>query len=102
MPRDVIGKLTMGTTDVQSYDDIRAHIVAALADVRVTDTAAIEWEIGANGGDLVIDSLEGLNVIVDLETWLGRDLPGAEDLDPAHYTSIASLTALVAHKLREG
>ena len=92
----------MGTTDAQGYDDIRAHIVAVLADVRATDTAAIEREIGANGGDLAIDSLEGLNVIVGLEAWLGRDLPGAEDLDPEHYMSIASLTALVAHKLREG
>jgi acyl carrier protein len=86
-----------GTTD--SGRGIREQIVEALAKVRVCSAAEIEREMSEGDGDMVLDSIEGVVLIAALESVLGRELPGPEDLESHEYTSINSLRALIERKL---
>ena len=89
--------MSAGTSNLR--DDIRARIIATLAEVRVCSVEEVEREIAAGDGNMVIDSTEGVVLIAALETELERDLPGPEDLDPHEYTSISTLSALIERKL---
>ena len=80
--------------------ELRRHILQALADIRVIESEALEQELIAAGDNLVIDSKEGEVVIAMLEAELGQELPGPADLDPHEYTSIEALVRLVERKLR--
>jgi acyl carrier protein len=82
-----------------SAQGVRAQVVEALAEIRVCSVAEIEREMSEGDGNVVLDSIEGVALIAALETTLGRELPGPEDLEPQEYTSINSLTALIERKL---
>lgn len=94
------GSDTAKTLVSNSSLDIRSFLIKALAQHRATDTESLEHEIRENGGDLELDSLEGLTVVSALEGELGRSLPGPEDLkNRENFISIGALTALIERTL---
>jgi hypothetical protein len=81
-----------------SRQEIQAGIVSCLAEVLATDAVVLAREIADAGGDILINSPEGTVVIAMLEGIWDCTLPGAEDLDPDLFTSVAALTTLIERK----
>lgn len=70
-----------------------------LAETRACAVSDLEAEWEAGGGDIEIESLEGICVIAALEEELKQKLPGLENLPTEQITSIRSLIALVSEYL---
>jgi hypothetical protein len=85
---------------VLDRDGVRDAVVAALADVRVCDTAEIGALIASDGGDTRMDSKEAEVIIARVEASLDvSDLVKASDLRPDQLTSVETLTALLFDRL---
>ncbi len=78
---------------------IKDLVVEKLAQVDATDVAAIKQALEEGGGNIAVDSQQAVTIIAMLGQHFGRTLPGPEDLRPREYTSVESLTSLVAHSL---
>jgi hypothetical protein len=78
--------------NVSSPDDIRHFVLTELAKIQASTVPEIEQQIQGQGGDMEIDSPEGVSIAHGLEGHLGRDLVKASDLLPNNFNSIESLT----------
>lgn len=87
--------------DIVDSEKVRSALIDAIADVRCAERGSIEQEILSNGGDLTVDSLEGVAAICSLESKLGRPLAGPDDLEPEQFTSLSALVALVLRHLSD-
>lgn len=81
--------------------DIDRLLIEAVAQMRVVETSEIEKEFSENGGDLEMDTQEAVPVIANVESVLGRTLPGIENLKPGQPVSIRVLSELIERSLSE-
>ena len=100
--------MTVGQAQVESVGNaapshaeqqLKGHIVDALAQVRAMSVDELSREVAAGGGDCRVDSKEAEVVIVILERLFNRRLAQIEDLEPEEINSIAALTGLIGSRL---
>ena len=84
---------------IESRDDVLHFILESLGDLRVEPIDKLQQEIEKSGGDLEIESQEGVGIIGKLEGIVGRSLAGPEDLKRDQVTSLKNLTDLVYKSL---
>lgn|GEM_PF-3998261 len=84
-----------------SRSEIRASLIAAIADVEGVDEAAVELELTAVGGDAMfeLDSKVAECVIAALGEEFGVTLAGPADLQPDEYATVESLLDLLEAEL---
>jgi hypothetical protein len=87
--------------ETMSQEQIREFVLSELADLRMVDRDTLEREIATQGGDLTMDSQEGLSITGGLEGKLGRGLAGPETLDPKVLISVNRLTSLLHESMQK-
>ncbi len=85
---------------ISSREDIQRFIFESLAGMRMMEVSALEQEAEHNGGNLDIDSVEGVGIVGKLEGVLGRRVAGPEDLGPQQNSSLKNLTNLLHKSLQ--
>ncbi len=80
-------------------DDIKNFISAKVAEIRGCTYEDIGQEIAQGGGNIELDSLEAVAAIASLESRIGRELAGAEDLAPDQLTTLDALTDLIVRQV---
>lgn len=93
----------MPTTPIETQPttlELATAIVTVLAEIR--QVAATDLETQRMGGDLEIDSPEGVAVIAALQTRFCRRLAQVEDLEPEQLTSVANLADLIHRRWPAG
>ena len=78
--------------NISSLDDTRQFVLAELARIQDSTVPELEQRIKEQGGDLEIDSMEGMSVAHGLGGYLNRDLVEAGDLVPKNFNTIEKLT----------
>lgn len=81
-------------------EDIQHFIFESLAEIRSEEASSLEQEASQNGGDLEIDSVEGIGIVGKLEGLLDRRIAGPEDLKPQQTISVERLTNLIQKSLQ--
>jgi hypothetical protein len=91
--------MTSGHSDTKpTADELGSAVVNALAEVRAMDAADLQSELGLNGGDLGMESVEAEAVLAMLQVTFGRPLAKPEDLEPEQMLTTGAIADLISRR----
>lgn len=85
---------------INGYDSLHHFVLEKLAEIRGSTIQEIEQELHAQGGDMEIDSPEGVSIANGLEQHLNRSLVTMADLHPGNFTTFGRLSVYLDRSLQ--